>query len=73
MPVELLKAIVNKPLPLTITDPNDIDKLRVLRAAGYVIVLLPSSGGDQRFARVLHITAEGRDAVLNARIDPALP
>ncbi|MCY1164544.1 MULTISPECIES: hypothetical protein [Polaromonas] len=63
MPVELLKTIVNRPLPLTITDPHDIDKLRVLRAAGYVSVLLPSPEGGQRFARVLHITQEGRDAV----------
>jgi hypothetical protein len=69
MPVELLKAIANKPLPLTITDPNDIDKLRVLRAAGYMTVLLPSPGGDQRFARVLHITAKGRAAVLHTRSD----
>jgi hypothetical protein len=69
MPVELLKAIVNKPLPLTITDPNDIDKLRVLRAAGYVTVLLPSPGGEQRFARVLHITAKGRTAVFHTRSD----
>lgn len=63
MPVELLKAIANKPLPLTITDPADIDKLRVLRAAGHVVVLLPSPGSDQAFARVLHVTPKGREIV----------
>jgi hypothetical protein len=66
MPIELLKAIAKLPLPLTITDPNDIDKLRVLKAAGYVTVLLPSPDGDQKFATVLYITAEGRAAVLHA-------
>lgn len=61
MPVELLRAIADKPLPLTITDPADIDKLRVLRAAGHIAVLLPPPGTDQGFARVLHITTEGRE------------
>lgn len=69
MPVELLKVIVHQSLPLTVTDENDIDKLRVLRAAGYVSVLLPSPGGDQRFARVLRITAKGREAVRHAESD----
>lgn len=60
MPVELLKAIATKPLPLTITDPADIDKLRVLRASGHVVAMLPLPGNDQAFARVLHITRKGR-------------
>ncbi len=68
MPVELLKSIANNPLPLTITDPADIDKLRVLRAAGHVVVLLPSPGTNQAFARVLHITSEGRDTLTRANI-----
>lgn len=59
MPVELLKVIAKKPLPLTITDPADIDKLRVLRAAGHVVAMLPMPNVEQAFARVLHITPEG--------------
>lgn len=68
MPVELLKAIAGRPLPLTISDPADIDKLRVLRAAGHVVVLLPSPATDQAFARVLHITSEGRELLTRANI-----
>lgn len=63
MPVELLKAIAKKPLPLTITEPADVDKLRVLRAAGHIVVMLPSPCTEQAFARVLHITPEGREIV----------
>jgi hypothetical protein len=66
MPVELLKAIATKPLPLTITDPAEIDKLRVLRAAGHVVAMMPMPGTDQAFARVLHITRKGRYAVAEA-------
>lgn len=67
MPVELLEAIANKPLPLTLTNPADIDKLRVLRAAGYVAAMLPVPGTDQAMARVLHITSEGRRSMTRAK------
>lgn len=66
MPVELLKAIAIKSLPLTITNPAEIDKLRVLRAAGHVVAMMPLPGTDQSFARVLHITRKGRYAVAEA-------
>lgn len=59
MPVELLREIAKKPLPLTVEDTATIDKLRVLRAAGHVAVLLPAPSSNQPFARVLAITAEG--------------
>jgi hypothetical protein len=36
MPVELLKKISKRALPLTITDIESIDKLRVLCASGHV-------------------------------------
>jgi hypothetical protein len=62
MPIELLKAIVEKPLPLTITEPSEIDKLRVLRAADCVVALLPAIGTTQTFARVLHVTPKGLQA-----------
>ncbi|MFC6284818.1 MULTISPECIES: hypothetical protein [Polaromonas] len=63
MPLELLKTIADKPLPLKVTDPGDVDKLRVLRAAGYVTVLLPAASGDQQSANVLLITDKGRQAL----------
>ncbi len=63
VPIELLRKIADTPLPLTITKDEDIDKLRVLRAAGYVTVMLPAADGDQTFARVLHITEKGRKVI----------
>lgn len=63
MPLELLREIAQKALPLTVDDPAQIDKLRVLRASGHVAVLLPAPFSDNQFARVLAITAEGRAAL----------
>lgn len=71
MPVELLRAIASKSLPLTITDPAEIDKLRVLRAAGHVVAMLPLPNTDQAFARVLHITQKGRHAAVGVGSDAA--
>lgn len=65
MPIELLKAIVNKPLPLTITEPSEIDKLRVLTAADCVVAMLPAANAGQTFARVLHVTPKGLEASKN--------
>lgn len=59
MPLELLRQLAGRQLPLTVTDTADIDKLRVLRAAGHVAVLLPGLDQDTPFARVLAITPEG--------------
>ncbi len=63
MPVELLQEIAKKPLPLTVEDTATIDKLRVLRAAGHVTVLLPAPSSQQAFAKVLAITTEGWTAL----------
>ena len=65
MPLELLQQISKKPLPLTVTDIRDIDKLRVLRAAGHVVVLLSPLTAKKPFARVLAISKEGREALRN--------
>ncbi|MES2280181.1 MAG: hypothetical protein V4542_02090 [Pseudomonadota bacterium] len=71
MPIELLRAIAEKPLPLKITDASDIDKLRVLRAAGYVSVFLPLATGEQQSASVLLITQKGREAMGSKQPDTA--
>ncbi len=63
MPLELLYKMSQSPLPATITDVADIDKLRVLRAAGHISVLLPHLKAKKPFARVLAITKEGREAL----------
>lgn len=63
MPLELLHTISRRALPLTITDIENIDKLRVLRASGHVAVLLSSVNLKRQFARVLAITEKGRKAL----------
>ena len=68
MPMELLQKISRKSLPLTITDIESIDKLRVLRASGHVAVLLPSINSEKPFARVLVITEKGRAALRNMEL-----
>jgi len=65
MPFEYLREIAHAKLPLTVEEESSIDKLRVLRAADLVSVLLPSPGAPAQFARVLAITPKGR-AVLSA-------
>lgn len=60
MPFEYLREIAETSLPLTVEDEASIDKLRVLRAAGLVSVMLPHPHSDRQYARVLAITPEGR-------------
>ncbi|MBK7719399.1 MAG: hypothetical protein WAT33_13050 [Giesbergeria sp.] len=64
MPMELLRELAQMPLPCTLSDERDIDRLRVLRAAGYIAAMLPMPGSQSRLGRVLAITAEGREALL---------
>ena len=65
MPLELLREIASKELPLTVTDVAQIDKLRVLRASGHLAVLLPEPGAAEahQFARVLAVTVKGHEAL----------
>lgn len=61
MPFEYLREIAQTQLPLTVDQEANIDKLRVLRAADLVTVMLPGvEAGRQQFARVLAITPKGR-------------
>ena len=63
MPMELLRELAQMPLPCTLSDERDIDRLRVLRAAGYIAAMLPMPGSQSRLGRVLAITSEGREAL----------
>lgn len=62
MPLELLQDLATQTLPRVIDDPADVDKLRILRAAGYVNAEMPSPapGSAAGQARVLGITARGQ-------------
>ena len=71
MPMELLKVLAQTPLPATVTALAEIDKLRVLRAAGLVAAMLPAPGARRGFARVLTITPKGREVLANAESEIA--
>lgn len=59
MPMEYLQGLERDDLPLIETDASNIDKLRVLHAAGMVEVLLPALDASQPKAKVLYITGLG--------------
>ena len=65
MPLELIREIASKALPLTVTDVAQIDNLRVLRASGHLAVLLPapSAAEAHQFARILAVTVKGHEAL----------
>ena len=72
MPFEYLRKIAQSQLPLTVDQEANIDKLRVLRAADLVSVMLPGAKSEtQTFARVLAITPKGRK-VLAQELDRSL-
>jgi hypothetical protein len=64
MSIDFLRALAKGRAPLTFTDPEDINKLLVLRAAGFVVALTlrPVAGGCE-VARFLALTPDGRRAL----------
>ena len=65
MPYEYLREIAQSSLPMTIEEQANIDKLRILRAADLVSVMLPNPLSGIQYARVLAITPKGRDVLVN--------
>jgi len=63
MPLELLREIAKKPFPLNVDNPADIDKLRVLHAAGHVQVVFADPSAPIQYAKVLAVTEEGQRAL----------
>lgn len=59
MPVEYLLKLREEVLPYVEADPRNVDKLRVLRAAGMVEATLPPPEALQAEARVLCVTGLG--------------
>ena len=60
MPMEYLQGLARDELPLIESDVVNIDKPRVLRAAGMVEAQLPAVDAPQQKAQVLYITGLGR-------------
>lgn len=67
MPMEYLREILQKSLPYTVTEERDIDRVRVLRAAGYIAAFLPASRSEGGKCRVLAITDLGHKALRDER------
>ncbi|NVM88610.1 hypothetical protein [Variovorax sp. SG517] len=67
MTMNLLKQIAGSRLPVTFYRTQDIDQVRLLRAAGLVVALVPSPSnpvslsGSAQAAQVLAITQKGRE------------
>lgn len=59
MPIEYLRALKHDELPCPETDTTNIDKLRILRAAGMVEVELPDVDAPVPVARVIAVTGLG--------------
>lgn len=67
MAMDLLRQLAGSSLPATFRTPVEIDKIKLLRAAGLVIALTPASptapmpSGTADAAHVLAITEKGRE------------
>ncbi|SEK17174.1 MULTISPECIES: hypothetical protein [unclassified Variovorax] len=67
MTMNLLRQIAGSRLPVSFYRNEDIDGVRVLRAAGLVVALVPSPSdpltlsGSHPAAQVLAVTQKGRD------------
>jgi hypothetical protein len=67
MAMDLLRQLAGSSLPATFRTPVEIDKIKLLRAAGLVIALTPASSGALTLpgtgdaAQVLAITERGRE------------
>lgn len=63
MPIELLRSLASSKLPMTVEDIGDIDRLRVLAAAGLVRAMLPDVGARVQRAEVLSLSPEGEETL----------
>jgi len=63
MAYELLGKIAAGRLPMTVSSHEDIEKLRILRDAGYVKAEIPPDNGAAAPATVTAVTALGRTAM----------
>lgn len=73
MALDLLREIASSSLPKSFSSPEDIDQVRILRAAGLVIAFVPaqadlqSSAGPEHAAQVLAVTDKGRQELVHSR------
>ncbi|MDM0032235.1 hypothetical protein QTI33_08835 [Variovorax sp. J22P271] len=73
MAIDLLREIASSPLPKSFRSPDEIDQIRLLRAAGLVIAFVPartgpdSLAGPEHTAQVLAVTDKGRQELESSR------
>ncbi|MBO9650927.1 MAG: hypothetical protein J7605_20670 [Variovorax sp.] len=74
MALDLLRRIAGSPLPMSFTQTADIDRVRILRAAGLVVAFVPEAHHPsiamllQRPAQVVGITQKGRAELTQANL-----
>ncbi|MDO9405714.1 MAG: hypothetical protein Q7T87_16910 [Polaromonas sp.] len=68
MPIELLAELAARQLPVVITNPADVDKLRLLSAAALVVLKLAKEDADTVRAEVVAITDKGKKAIAGAPV-----
>jgi hypothetical protein len=73
MALDLLRQIASSPLLKSFRAPDEIDQVRLLRAAGLVIAFVPAPAasstlaGPERAAQVVAVTEKGREELLRAQ------
>jgi len=79
MAMNLLRQIAGSRLPMSFYRNEDIDRVRVLRAAGLVVALVPSPShhaapsDSHTAAQVLAITQKGRDELAKFNYPESAP
>lgn len=73
MALDLLREIASSPLPKSFRSPEEIDQVRLLRAAGLVIAFVPARTDPQSLAgpecavQVVAVTDKGRQELVRSR------
>ncbi|MDQ0571078.1 hypothetical protein QFZ42_002912 [Variovorax paradoxus] len=79
MSMDLLKQIAASRLPVSFRTPKEIDEVRILRQAGFVIAFVPAPAdplklsGAEPAAQVLAITEKGREELSRIRYPGETP
>lgn len=66
MSIDLLRLIASSPSPISFRSHRDIEKVELLRKAGFVIASVPlqSDSGPENAAKVLAVTQKGHEELV---------
>ncbi|MBS0343845.1 MAG: hypothetical protein JSS56_25355 [Proteobacteria bacterium] len=68
MAIDMLRQLARLPLPATFHTAAEVDKIKVLRAAGLVIALTPDPSSPGATAKVLAVTEKGLEELADAAL-----